>query len=192
MLGAKKCKQVEPLHYIGPPLHSHTPPPPTVYFYVNVSYTHTVSHTQSPTFHHHFSVESVCFAKATSPVICDAVGPQASKQHPTSPQGAFFFSPNTLWSGLSMGSVCVWEREYACMCVSVEKVLKERQQDPYYIHFLPALHFPTITSCLRFCSFNLSLFLSLVPSIFHTALRGSSEHSNSILFFSFNQKKKIV
>lgn len=46
MLGAKKCKQVDPLHYMGPPLHSHTPPS-TVFFYVAVF--HKQIYTQSNT-----------------------------------------------------------------------------------------------------------------------------------------------
>lgn len=38
-LGAKKCKQVEPFHYIVPPRHSHRPPP-TDSFCVSVSLPH--------------------------------------------------------------------------------------------------------------------------------------------------------
>lgn len=48
MLRAKECKQVEPLHYMAPPPHSHAPPP-TVSFYVDVDYTHKHTNTRTHT-----------------------------------------------------------------------------------------------------------------------------------------------
>lgn len=46
MLRAKECKQVEPLHYMARPPHSHAPPP-TVSFYVDVDYTHKHTNTHT-------------------------------------------------------------------------------------------------------------------------------------------------
>lgn len=98
MLGAKKCKQVEPLHYMGPPLHSHTPPP-TVSFHVNVFHAPTRSQThtneQSYAFHHNSCCVCVfVFHSYLLVLLCDH---KASKQHVTSPLGAFFFfQPNTM------------------------------------------------------------------------------------------------
>lgn len=97
MLGAKKCKQVEPLHYMGPPLHSHTPPP-TVSFHVNVSHAPTRSqkqtNKQSNAFHHNSYVCVCLFSTAASWRCCVTTRPLNSMSR--LPWVLFFFQPNTL------------------------------------------------------------------------------------------------
>lgn len=119
MLGAKKCKQVDPLHYMGPPLHSHTPPS-TVFFYVAVFHTHiyTVKHTQThmnSTTNHCFFFRTVCFLKLS--LCCRLLDEQAHKQHPTFPQDAFF---TRIFHNIFCPSAqCVLERK--CMCKFVRR-----------------------------------------------------------------------
>lgn len=119
MLRAKECKQVEPLHYMAPPPHSHAPPP-TVSFYVDVDYTHkhTNTHTHktlhsTTTFFEEWLCVCVFFLTSLFPVLL--LDHKTSKQQPHFPQGAYF-PANILWSRLSPGSVHVWNTVNACAC----------------------------------------------------------------------------
>lgn len=147
MLGAKKCKQVEPLHYMGPPhTHSHSPPS-TVFFYDVVSQAYT-THTHSTFILCISFCEIVCVLLNSLSAFCIAVDQK-------SPNSAFFSLK--YFATFSAHGHCVYSIDGAHFSAWVRKFLKEHQQDQHHSHFLLLLsnnYFPLFF----FTSFYLSFF----------------------------------
>lgn len=154
MLRAKKCKQVEPLHYMAPPLHSQTLPP-TVFFYADVSHAQTPSHTKSSAFCHHFFLSF--FFQSYLPAVCAAVGPQDHKTASQISLGCLFFTKYLVKQPVPGLCACVGQRMHACRCM--EKLFNELSMYPHHSHFLPAQYLSNISLHSHFASTWSSIFL---------------------------------
>lgn len=123
MLRAKECKQVEPLHYMAPPPHSHAPPP-TVSFYVDVDYTHKHTNTHTHTKHCippplFLKSDCVCVVFFNLAVSCAAVRPQdLQTTAPLSP-GCLFSSKYFVKPSVPRLCACVKHSQCLCLCVHI-------------------------------------------------------------------------